>query len=54
MDDANECWKDLPVVRCRKSEVISMDYNVLQQALDHGLCPVVYGDVAFDGNHDDT
>eukprot|EP01102_Stenamoeba_stenopodia_P005546 TRINITY_DN1630_c2_g2_i1.p1 TRINITY_DN1630_c2_g2~~TRINITY_DN1630_c2_g2_i1.p1 ORF type:complete len:180 (-),score=37.00 TRINITY_DN1630_c2_g2_i1:18-557(-) len=25
-----------------------MDYEVIQRALDHGLCPVVYGDVAFD------
>lgn len=47
---------DLPVLRvqpsasvqCRNGAVISMALAPIEQALEHGLIPLVYGDVAFD------
>jgi len=33
---------------CRNGELLSMSFGPVSSALDHGLVPLVYGDVAFD------
>jgi len=34
--------------QCRDGELVAMEWQPIRAALDHGLTPVVYGDVAFD------
>jgi isopentenyl phosphate kinase len=34
--------------RCRKGDLLSLDIRPINVALDHGLVPLVYGDVALD------
>lgn len=34
--------------RCRGGELIHLEVEPIREALDHGLVPLVYGDVAFD------
>jgi isopentenyl phosphate kinase len=34
--------------RCSSAEIVHLDLHPVRQALQHGLVPLVYGDVAFD------
>jgi len=34
--------------RCRDGELVDMDWRPISEALEHGLVPLVYGDVALD------
>jgi isopentenyl phosphate kinase len=34
--------------RCRDGQLTTLDYRPISQALEHGLVPLVYGDVALD------
>jgi isopentenyl phosphate kinase len=34
--------------RCRDGELVTLDTHPIEEALDHGLVPLVYGDVALD------